>query len=308
MSFLYKSDPVRGEQWRAIFRELAPDLSFHLWPETPELADVRYLAVWEAPQDLLAALPNLDVVFSLGAGVDQFDLKSLPDHLSLVRLIDPGLVEGMIEYVVFATLALHRQIPEYLEAQRQGRWAPMRVVLPSRRRVGVMGLGELGRAALEALKPFGFPLSGWSRSPRQIEGVICYAGQAEMADFLAACDILVCLLPLTEETRGILCRDRFAKLPRGAGLVNVGRGAQVVEADLQGALDSGQLSAAVLDVLAQEPPAPQHFAFSHPRVLLTPHIAAMTQPETAARAVIANIRRHQAGQPMEGVIDRDLGY
>lgn len=308
MSLLYKADLARGLEWKALFADLAPDLDFRLWPDVGDPEAVRYLAAWQAPPELFGSLPNLEVLFSTGAGVDQFDLGSLPPHVSLVRLIDPGIVQGMVEYVVFATLALHRDMPAYQAAQREARWAPVRLTPASQRRVGVMGLGELGQAALSALKPFGFPLAGWSRSRRAIEGVRVFAGEAELPAFLAQCDILVCLLPLTPETRGILCRETFARLPVGAGLVNVGRGAHLVEADLLAALETGQISAAVIDVLAKEPAPPDHPFHFHPKILLTPHIAAMTHPQSAARVVLANIRRHAAGEPMHGLVLRERGY
>lgn len=214
----------------------------------------------------------------------------------------------MADYVTMATLMLHRDIPRYVDQQRNRDWTPIRVWPASRRRVGIMGLGVLGRAALAALAPFGFQLAGWSRSRHHIDGVTCHAGAEERAAFLARTDILVALLPLTEETRGVLDRDLFAQLPHGAALVNAGRGGHLVEADLLAALGTGQLSAAILDVTKSEPLPRDHALWRHPRVMLTPHIASMTQPETAALAVIDNIRRHRAGQAMVGVIDRRRGY
>ena len=308
MSLLYKADPVRGRQWGELFAARAPKLAFHIWPEAGAAEDVRYLAAWQAPAEFLAQFPNLEVLFSTGAGVDQFDLASLPPQVRLVRLIDPGLIEGMVEYVVMATLALHRDLPHYLAAQRSHRWEPLKAKRPGQRRVGVMGLGELGRAALQALAPFGFPLSGWSRSARSIEGVDCYAGEAELATFLGRCDILICLLPLTAQTRGVLCAATLAQLPQGAGLINAGRGGHLVEADLLAALASGQVSGAVLDVLGQEPPPTDHPFYDYQQILLTPHVAAMTHPETAAEVVLANIRRHEAGEEMVGLVPRDRGY
>ncbi|MDB5447901.1 MAG: glyoxylate/hydroxypyruvate reductase [Phenylobacterium sp.] len=308
MSVLYKADRSRGLEWQALFASLAPEIDFRLWPDVGEPEDIRYLAAWQAPPDVIATLPDLEVLFSTGAGVDQFDLASLPPRVSLVRLIDPGIITGMVEYAVMAALALHRALPDYLAAQRAADWRPIRSIPAARRRIGVMGLGELGQAVLQALAPFGFPLLGWSRSERLIEGVQCFAGDGGLPAFLGQCDILICLLPLTAQTRGILCRETLAQLPAGAGLVNVGRGGHLVEADLLAALERGQVSAAVLDVLGQEPPPPDHPFFSHPKILLTPHVAAMTHPESAAQVVLANIRRHEAGQPMYGLVTRDRGY
>ena len=308
MSILYRADPERGREWQALFAEQAPDLPLRIWPEIGDPAAVRYLAAWQPSAELIANLPNLEVVFSIGAGVDQFDMTQIPPGVALVRMIEPGITDGMVEYVVFATLALHRNILDYRQAQREARWAPIRLAPAQTRRVGVMGLGHLGQAALRGLRGLGFPLYGWSRSGHDIEGVTCFAGEAGLAEFLGHCDILVCLLPLTAETRGILNRTTFDALPPGAGLINVGRGGHLCEAELLDALESGQISGAVIDVLNDEPPGADHPFWAHPRILLTPHIAGMTHPQSAGRMLLDNIRRHQAGEPMIGTVERQRGY
>jgi len=308
MALLYKADPERGRLWQAIFRDAAPDIPFRLWPDIGDPAEIRHLAAWTAAPDLLAGLPNLEVLFSTGAGVDQLDLSAVPPTVRVVRMIEPGITEGMVEYVTFAVLGLHRHMLDYRQAQGEERWAPVRLVPAAERRVGVMGLGNLGLAVLERLRAFGFPLSGWSRSEHRVEGVACFAGRGALPDFLAACDVLVCLLPLTPETRGILCRDTFDRLPAGAGIVNVGRGGHLVEADLLAALDGGRLSGAVLDVTEPEPLPPGHPFWRHPRILLTPHVASMTQAESAAHVLIDNIRRLRDGRPVPGTVERGRGY
>ncbi|MBX6745055.1 MAG: glyoxylate/hydroxypyruvate reductase A [Acetobacteraceae bacterium] len=308
MSIVYKADPTRGAVWARLFAERMPEMPFHLWPETGDPAAVRYLVAWQPPADIMGTFPNLEVLFSVGAGADQFDLSHLPSGLPVVRMIEPGLVSGMVEYVTLAVLALHRDFPLYREQQQARVWNALPVRLAPTRRVGVMGLGVLGRAVLERLAGFGFALSGWSRSPRSIPGVECHAGPEALPRFLAGCEILVCLLPLTAATRGILDRRLFAALPRGAGLVNVGRGPHLVAEDLLAALEEGQISAAILDVTDPEPPPPEHPFWTHPRIWLTPHTASMTQPETAVEAVIANLRRHARGEPLQGLVDRGAGY
>src|SRR5579863_60795 len=317
MTFVYKADPVRGAQWARLFAEKAPDTPFHIWTgDMPpcDASKVRYLALWQVPQlDLAAAFPNLEVVFSTGAGVDQFDLSAIPPHLPVVRMVEPGIVAGMVEYVTLAALALHRDWLTYAAQQREGRWAPLQTYVASARRVGVLGLGVLGQAVLTRLASFGFQCAGWSRSgetrsPHTLDGIECFAGAEALPAFLARTDILVCLLPLTDATRHFLNRDLFAQLPRGASLINVGRGGHLQQDDLLTALDSGQLGAAVLDVADPEPLAADHPLWRHPGVMLTPHVASMTQPQSAVEVVLDNLRRHRAGEPLVGLIDRSRGY
>lgn len=308
MTFLYKADPVRGAVWAERFARNMPALPFRTWPDVGDPHAVRYLAAWEPPADLADRFPNLEVVFSTGAGTDQFDLSAIPATVAVVRMVEPGIIGGMVEYVTLAVLSIHRDWRAYLDQQRAGHWQPHRVYPAASRRVGVLGLGVLGRAVLASLRGLGFDCAGWSRSPQRIDGVDCHAGPEGLADFLARTDILVCLLPLTDDTRGILCRRLFDRLPQGATVINVGRGGHLVQRDLLQALDTGQVGHAILDVCEPEPLPPGDPLWTHPRVMLTPHIASMTQPETAADAVIDNLWRHREGLPMSGLVDRSLGY
>ncbi|CAN7437907.1 2-hydroxyacid dehydrogenase [Pseudomonas sp. GL-B-26] len=308
MALLYKADPVRGEHWKRLFAEHAPDIEWRAWPDIGDPQDIRYLAAWQAPDDVDTLLPNLQVLFALSAGVDQLDLDSLPTDLPVVRLLDPGITRGMCEYASFAVLSLHRDMLRYRQQQMARCWQAHLLQPAAKRRVGVMGLGTQAQQILATLQPFGFALSGWARSEHQIEGVDCFAGAGQLPAFLGQCDIVLCVLPLTEQTKGILNRQLFQHLPKGAALVNMGRGGHLIEEDLLEALASGQLSAAVLDVLQQEPAAPDHPFWHHPQILLTPHIAAMTQPESAFSVLLENIRRHQRGESMLGQIDRERSY
>jgi glyoxylate/hydroxypyruvate reductase A len=308
MTLLFKIDDTRGQVWQSLFARHAPDIDVRLWSDIGDPADVRYFASWMPPEDLHVTFPNLQVVFATSAGVDQFDLSELPEHIDVVRMLDPGIAKGIVEYACFAVLSLHREIPLYLELQRQNQWQTRPLTAASERRVGVMGLGNLGVATLEGLRQFGFKLSGWARSEKQIDGVQCFAGKDQLKPFLNQCDILICLLPLTDDTRGILNAETFAALPKGAQLINLGRGGHLLENDLLDALDSGQIERAILDVLNDEPPAEQHPCFQHPKIWLTPHIGANTSPHTAFEVLLANIRRHQSGEPMQGAIDRREGY
>lgn len=308
MQILYKSDPQRGALWQQWLAQHAPDIQLHLWPEIGDPQEIEVLIAWQPPETLMETFPNLKVLLSVGAGADQFDLAALPPDLPVVRMIEPGLTQGMVEYVTFAVLGLHRDMVRYLQQQREEKWLAHSVKPAATRRVGVMGLGELGQAALRQLASFGFDCAGWSRTPRELDGVECFHGAAQLGAFLARSDILVCLLPLTAETRGLLNRDLFSQLPRGAALVQAGRGAQLSHQDLLDALDSGQLGAAVIDVTDPEPLPPAHPFWRHPAIWLTPHIASQTQNESAVAALLENLRRYQRGEPMIGLIDRARGY
>ncbi|MEH0074600.1 glyoxylate/hydroxypyruvate reductase A [Pannonibacter sp. Pt2] len=304
MAVLYTSEARRGEIFAAHFAAELPALPFYR-NEAPDPAAVEYLVAWTAPQDVGTLYPNLKLLFSVGAGVDQLNLAALPPHVGVVRMLEPGLAEQMKEYVTLAVLGLHRDLPRYISQKTASLWQSGRNVPARERRVGVMGLGQLGKAVLEALAPFGFPLAGWSRSPQDIPGAGTFT---DLPAFLARTDILICLLPLTAETAGLLDAKLFAQLPRGAALVHTGRGRQLDHDALLEALASGQLSSAWLDVTDPEPLPPEHPFWQHQQIVLTPHVACQTRADDGARHVIAGIRAHQAGLPVPGLIDRTRGY
>jgi glyoxylate/hydroxypyruvate reductase A len=302
------------ERWKARFDEICPDRRVWQLPAANfDPAETRYAAVWKPVPGELAALPNLQVIFNLGAGVDALMADASLPKVPLVRVAVADLTNRMTEYVVLHVLMHHRQEPYLRNSQRENRWAP-KFQWPARAvSVGIMGLGRLGADAAEMLKRIGFRVAGWSRSRRQTSGIECFHGRGQLDAFLRRSDILVCLLPLTAETRGILNRDLFSKLNRDGAigapvLINAGRGGLQNEEDLLACLDDGTLGAASLDVFAQEPlPAGSRF-WTHPKVVLTPHNAADTDPDEISKYVARQIDRFEAGHELENVVDRTRGY
>jgi glyoxylate/hydroxypyruvate reductase A len=309
MAILFRSTPAATARWRPLLGALLPDREIRYWPEVGDKEAIEYALVWHPPAGLLASLPNLKLIFGLGAGIDHL-LRDpeLPRQVPIVRLVDPYMTEAMSEYVALSVLRLHRQDLDYLAQQRARLWEEREQKNAAERPVGILGFGTLGQQAGRKLKALGFPVNGWSRSAKEIDGFQTFAGARGLNALLAASEILVCLLPLTAETTGILNARNFALLPRGAGLVNAGRGGHLVEEDLIPALGSGQLSGAVLDVFREEPLPPDHAFWLHPRIVVTPHVAAETHPPTAAAIIGEAIRRYEAGLPVANIVDLGRGY
>jgi len=309
-----RSENWSPERWKIRFMQVCGDRRVALLPDSAlDPADVHYAAVWKPGHGELAAFPNLRAIFNLGAGVDALMAdSSLPD-VPLVRVAVDDLTHRMTEYVVLHVLMHHRQEFYLRASQREKRWEP-KYQWPARAiSVGILGLGTLGADAAEALIRLGFRVSGWSRSPKQVDGIDCFHGPGQLEPFLQRTDILVCLLPLTPDTRHILDRKLFAKLnrngPLGAPvLINAGRGGLQDEADILQCLDDGTLGAASLDVFETEPLPADSPLWTHPQVILTPHNAADTDADAISKYIADQIERYESGGDLENVVDPARGY
>lgn len=292
--------------WQAEFQAVAPHIAVHGWND-PSVApqQVDYALVWQPEPGRLADLPNLRLILSAGAGVDHITADpSWPRQVPLIRSIPPETAQRMGEYVAMAALSLLRDLPRIVRQQAARQWSAFedeRTAIDTC--VGLLGLGELGMRSARMLKALGFQTAGWSRSSRSLDGTPCFAGFDQLDDFLARCDMLVCLLPATPETHRLLDARRLAQLPRGAALVHAGRGPQLDLPALIAALDSGRLSGAFIDVFDEEPLPAAHPAWLHPRIVVTPHIAATATRRMRARFFARQIAAFEQGEPVEGRVE-----
>ncbi|MGV8938288.1 MAG: 2-hydroxyacid dehydrogenase [Allorhizobium sp.] len=304
MLYFHSADEVRQRIFRSAFEQGLPDLRFVTSQDDFDPADVDYLFTWQPPE--LSPFTGLKVVFSVSAGVDQF--SGLADDVPLVRMVDPGNVQKVSQYVLMACLALLRELPTYLAQQRAKEWSARLPALLGNATIGILGLGETGAAAGRMLAGLGADVIGWSRSPKSIEGIHCVSGEQGLQALQQKADIVVCLLPLTTETTGILNAAFFARMRDGAGLVQVGRGPHCVLEDLALALQSGKIGGAFLDVFPEEPLPADHPAWTLPRTIITPHIAGRIDNAQAAENIIRNIRRHRNAESLLWLVDRKRGY
>lgn len=306
---LYACFGVDPTDWIREIRTHGPDIELRIWPDAGDTSEIDYVLAWNAPAGFWGDLPSLKAIFSMGAGVDKVLAdKELPDGLPLIRMVDPSLAIGMNEFVLLRVLHYHRLMPAFETQQRSGEWKQLRPKLPQDRTVGILGLGELGGAAARTLVRLGFDVGGWSRNPKSLDGVKTFSGPDGLVALAERSEILVCLLPLTNETRGILNAELFSAMQSGSYVINVARGAHLVEEDLLAALDSGKLAGATLDVFATEPLPAAHRFWTHPAVTVVPHAAALTQPKTAAEVLVRNLLGHARGEPLQHVVDRSRGY
>jgi glyoxylate/hydroxypyruvate reductase A len=284
-----------------------PALRYSVWPD-PACLDADVAVCWNTPPGLYERMPQLRMVHSIAAGVDNILPKTAGSTLPVCRVVDEGLTRGMVEYALWAVLYFHRSFDAALQQQRTRTWHRPKLRAASGCRVGVMGLGHIGRSVATTLRDLGYQVSGWARSNHAIDGVQTHAGPAALDGFLAGTDILVNLLPLTADTRGMLDEAFFAKLPAGAALVGCGRGEHLDVDALVKAIHSKHLRGAVLDVFPQEPLADDSPLWDMPEVLITPHMASMASPKAVVAQIAENIRRMQQGQPLMNLVDAQRGY
>lgn len=309
MKILFCCTGAKAEPWVAGLRAQFPKESIDDWTPGAPLAD--YAVVWAPPQQFLDEQPQLKALFNIGAGVDALLKLRLPPEAAVVRLDDAGMSVQMAEYVSHAVIRHFREFDGYEDDILSGKWSYRKPHLRADFPVGVMGLGVLGERVARTLAQFDFPVNGWSRSPRAVAGVRCFSGEAGMLDFLAATRILVCLLPLTPETENIMNRETLARLLPGAYVINVARGAHLVDDDLIALIDSGHIAGATLDVFRTEPLPPEHPFWTHPKISITPHTSARTLREETIAQISGKIRAIESGSPitsLAGVVDPKKGY
>lgn len=309
MALLISGAAAKQAVYRDALLALDPSLDIVLLRDgVPDPSAIDAALVWNHPGGDLARYPNLRLLIAQGAGVDGVLADpTLPD-LPLVRLVDPLLTSAMTEHVLLAVLRHHRDDAAYRSLQARAEWHPLPAPVTAKRRIAMLGMGELGRASAQALAALGFPVTGWTRTPRTCGDIPIRAGADAFLPLLAESDIVVCLLPLTDATRGLLDHAAIAAMPRGAYLVNAARGAIVHDASLLAALDSGHLAGAALDVFEPEPLPSHHAYWRHPRVVVTPHIASETIPSSVAPQVLDALRRARNGLALVNHVDRRSGY
>lgn len=309
MALLILAPDIKVTSWVKHLGALEPDIEIRVWPAAGDPDEIEFALCWNHPAGELKKYKNLKCIASLGAGVDHLMRDpDLPDGVPVTRVVEHSMSQSMSEYVVLSALNYCRQFDAYRSDQAQRKWLPRRPRLAEDTHIGIMGLGQLGADAAKKLNSLGFTVSGWSRTPKDIDGVQCFAGEQGWEIFLSRSQILICLLPLTPSTKGILNRKTFDRLPREAYVINVARGQHLVENDLIDALDSGRLAGACLDVFNVEPLPADHPFWSHPKIKITPHISSITFPKAVAPQIIENYRRAKTGRPLLNVVDLKRGY
>jgi glyoxylate/hydroxypyruvate reductase A len=310
MAILLSTKAHTMQDWKAALLAVDSSLEIRLFPDAGDPAEIEAAVVWTAHDMVeLRRYPNLKLIVSMGAGVDHLlRAPGPPPGIPVARLKDVLLTSAMAEWVLLNVLRFHRQDPEYRALQQRKEWLELSAPSTYERRIGILGIGELGSASARVLTALGFPVMGWSRSAKALHGVQTFHGADGLMAMAAKTDILICLLPLTPETRGVLNAKLLSALPRGAYVINGARGGHMVAQDMLAALDSSHIAGAALDVFEPEPLPPESPFWSHPKVFLTPHAASITIPSSVAPQVVENIHNMRAGRPLINLVDFGLGY
>ncbi|MDH5433309.1 MAG: glyoxylate/hydroxypyruvate reductase A [Gammaproteobacteria bacterium] len=297
------------EVWQRTLNEVDPDVEIEIWPNEKDKSKIEMALCWQHPEGSLQEYPNLKAVSSLGAGVDHFlKEKDFLKDIPVLRVVDPLLEQSMFEYVCTAALQIYREFDVYEKLQQDSNWQPQKPRKIGDMTVGMMGVGKLGGYCGSRLAQLGFNVIGWSQTPKQIDSIKNFTGEAELEQFLAKTDILICLLPLTDNTRGLINKTTLNQLKEGASLINVARGAHVVEQDLIDVLDQGHLNLAFLDVFNQEPLPAEHPFWQHPKIKITPHCSSVSNPKSVAPQLIENYHRMKQGKNLLNQADLARGY
>lgn len=308
-TMLYLYSPDQQDLYLRLLKDALPDWDVACWPQEVEAETVTHVAAWMPPEGFFNRFPNLQAIFVMGAGVDRFLQRGdIPKHAAIIRLTDAGMAQQMTEYGLYGVLHYQRRMDIYQQQQRAAQWIQQPTRLARDVRVSILGLGQLGQQVARNLAGMGYRVTGWSRRPRQLEHVTCVHGEAALRSLLPETDVLLCILPATRETRHLLDAGRLALLPRDAAIINAGRGSLIDQDALLVHLDRGNLRFVLLDVFSEEPLAANHPFWLHPRVIITPHIAADTIPEEAVDQIAANMRALANGSPVTGLVNRLRGY
>jgi glyoxylate/hydroxypyruvate reductase A len=301
LKILFSSRIEAPERWIPLLQELLPEDQFSTEEENPDVAIVA-----APPKGTLGKLGNAKLIQHLWMGVETLLADpELPRHVPLARLVDPGMTAAMTETVLAHTLDWHRRLYRYRAQQKEAKWHRFRQYMAADHTVGILGMGALGTAAAARLLPLGFNVVGWSRRAKHVEGVKCFT---DLSETLLQSDVVVCLLPLTPQTRGILNAESIAKIKKGGGIINCARGGHIVRDDLIAALDSGHIAHAWLDVFEKEPLPADDPLWRHPGVSITPHAAALTEPRTAVKEIAKNIEAIRRGEKPPHLVDLEAGY
>ncbi|SMO75932.1 2-hydroxyacid dehydrogenase [Fodinibius sediminis] len=309
MSLLFIAPDRNMSEWVDQVNRIDPNIEIDLWPAIEDKERVQFAVCWNQPSHILDSFPNLKAVSSLGAGVDHLlSDDALPGEIPICRIVSSTLVQQMTEYILGAVISIRRHYMTYLRQKDQQQWQIHNHTLPSQSSIGVMGLGEMGSPVARQLAKLGYAVSGWSRTPKQLDKITCYAGRDELPDFLQESQILICLLPLTDQTRSILDLDLIKQMKSPGWIINAARGEHLVDEDLIYALDRGLLRGAWLDVFSEEPLPDKHPFWNRPNIMITPHAASITHPPEAAEQIVDNYKRALSGLALKQRVNRTLGY